>query len=198
MIAVVGGNNVGKSTLLRQIKEILQSSTLTRTSGPAVVTELSEPWRGSAADMQEWLLAHAYQSYNDAGTLIVTRAGRGQALSDAMTTRQHPTPSFIADWFVNDQNALNRSFMCAPSERSDPVGSPPQHPMQVLHTDLSKRKEVQEFAKRMFGITLHFDAVSKKVGFRVGDPGVAVLNRTGMSGHFVSELPTGRRGWCSR
>ena len=70
--------------------------------------------------------------------------------------------------------------------------------MQVLHTNLSKRKEVQEFAKRMFGITLHFDAVSKKVGFRVGDPGVAVLNRTGMSGHFVSELPTGRRGWCSR
>jgi restriction system protein len=27
---------------------------------------------------------------------------------------------------------------------------------------------------------------------------VGVLNRTGMSGHFVSELPTGRRGWCSR
>jgi ABC-type transporter Mla subunit MlaD len=24
------------------------------------------------------------------------------------------------------------------------------------------------------------------------------MNRTGMSGHFVSELPTGRRGWCSR
>jgi energy-coupling factor transporter ATP-binding protein EcfA2 len=174
VIAVVGGNNVGKSTLLRQIKEILQSQTLTRTTGPRVVTELSEPWRGSAADMQEWVLAHTYHSHNQDGTLIVTRAGHGHALSDAMTTRQHPTPNFIADWFVNDQNALNRSYMCAPSERLDPVGAPPQHPMQVLHTDLSKRQEVEELAKRMFGITLHFDTVSKNVGFRVGDPGVAI------------------------
>lgn len=174
VIAVVGGNNVGKSTLLRQIKEILQSGKLTRTTGPRVLTELSEPWRGSAADMQEWLLAHSYHSHTQDGTLVVTRAGRGQTLGDAMTTRQNPTPSFIHDWFVNDQNALNRSFMCAPSERADPVGSPPQHPMQVLHTDLSKRQEVQQFALRMFGTTLHFDAVSKKVGFRVGDPGVAV------------------------
>jgi energy-coupling factor transporter ATP-binding protein EcfA2 len=174
VIVVVGGNNVGKSTLLRQIKEILQSGALTRTTGPRVVTELSEPWRGSAEDMQEWLLAHSYSSNTQDGNLVITRAGRGQSLSDAMMTRQHPTPSFVTDWFVNDQNVLSRSFMCSPSERADPVGSPPQHPMQVLHTDLAKRKEVQEFAMRMFGITLHFDAVSKKVGYRVGDPGVPV------------------------
>jgi energy-coupling factor transporter ATP-binding protein EcfA2 len=192
VIAVVGGNNVGKSTLLRQIKEILQSQTLTLTRGPRVVTELSEPWRGSAADMEQWLLAHSYQSHTQDGMLVTTRAGHGQTLGDAMTTRKNPTPSFIADWFVNDQNALNRIFTCAPSERLDPIGSPPQHPMQVLHTDLSKRKEVQEFAKRMFGITLHFDAVSKKVGFRVGDPGVAVPQADQIDVDYanaVAELP---------
>jgi ABC-type hemin transport system ATPase subunit len=53
VIVVVGGNNVGKSTLLRQIKEILQSGALTRTTGPRVVTELSEPWRGSAGLLHE-------------------------------------------------------------------------------------------------------------------------------------------------
>ena len=38
VIAVVGGNNVGKSTLLRQIKEILQSQTLTRTTTATIRT----------------------------------------------------------------------------------------------------------------------------------------------------------------
>jgi hypothetical protein len=174
VIAVVGANNVGKSPLLRQIKEILQSSSLTRSTHPRVVTELGEPWRGTQEDMEAWVRGHSYHSENQEGSLIVTRAGRGYTLLDAMTTRKRPTPSFITDWFVNDQNALNRSFMCSPSTRIDPVGSPPQHPMQVLHIDLTKRRQVQAFAKRLFGINLHFDTISKDVGFRVGDPGVAV------------------------
>src|SRR6201998_2013521 len=39
------------------------------------------------------------------------------------------------------------------------------------------------------------------IGRRYAGTSVLVLvhvNRTGMSGHFVSELPTGWRGWCSR
>lgn len=176
VIAVVGANNVGKSTFLRQITQLLESRSLVSLIFPRVVTELREPWVGTRSDMEAWLHVHSYTTVREDGSVILHRAGSGHLVTDAMSVRggQGSTPQFITNWFVNKQDALNRSYMCAATERPDPIGAPPQHPMQIFHKDLAKRERLESLAKRLFGITLHFDTMSKNVGFRVGDPGVAV------------------------
>jgi energy-coupling factor transporter ATP-binding protein EcfA2 len=188
VIAVVGANNAGKSTFLRQIKAVLASQSLVNSSVPRVVTQIGSPWQGSAEDMERWILQHSYQERKTDGSLVVTRGGRGFLLSDAMSVRSGDTPHFITDWFVNEQDALSRGHMCAPQERSDPAGSPPQNSMQVFHADLNKRLQLEDIARRLFGISLQFDAVSKLVGFRVGDLGVSVPLADRIDGDYVDAI----------
>lgn len=45
--AVVGANNVGKTTLLNNIVQILRSQSLARSDAPCVVTEMLSPWGGT-------------------------------------------------------------------------------------------------------------------------------------------------------
>ncbi len=57
---VVGANNVGKLTLLIQIREILMSNSLTRDASPRVVTEVSAPWKGTTDDLEAWIRANSH------------------------------------------------------------------------------------------------------------------------------------------
>ena len=57
---VVGANNVGKSTLLVQIRDILMSDSLTRDASPRVVTEVSAPWTGTTDDLEAWIRANSH------------------------------------------------------------------------------------------------------------------------------------------
>lgn len=176
VIAIVGANNVGKSTFLRQIKSILESRSLVSFTFPRVVTELGNPWIGDRSEMEAWLHAHCYGTARSDGALVIHRAGHGHLLTDAMSVRDGEglTPHFVTDWFVNEQNALKRSHACASAERADPVGAPPQNPMQIFHKSLKKRQQLADLANRLFEINLHFDTLSQKIGFRVGDPKVTV------------------------
>ena len=64
--------------------------------------------------------------------------------------------------------------------------------MQTLFVDPVRRKKVQDFAQRVFGIKLHFDSVSAGTGFRVGDPGVPVPLADAMNRDYataVGQLP---------
>ncbi len=60
--AIVGGNNAGKSTLLRQIREMsaIQPGMPQQLSPPHLLTGLGSSRSGSAADLAAWLLQHAH------------------------------------------------------------------------------------------------------------------------------------------
>ena len=80
----------------------------------------------------------------------------------------------MTPWFVGKEGPGERGRLCDAAPRLEPLDSYPQHPMQALHLNLTKRRKVEEFARRVFDVDLHFGAISASVGFRVGEPGVDV------------------------
>lgn len=174
VVAIVGANNAGKTTFLRQLVEVLSSRGLTKQMAPRVVTEVAEPWIGSEDDFTAWLLAHA-QIDEDVSSRNVTRNGSSPQipLQNAGALRRQPTPGGIAHWFIGDHQPANRQVACQMGVRADPAGSPPTTPMQALFDDIPKREKVIGLAARLFDTSLHFDTVSANIGFRVGEPGVA-------------------------
>jgi len=175
VIAVVGANNVGKSTLLQQIYHRLWNNKLTEPLTPAVVTELGEPWSGSEADLEAWLTDNGHLD-ETAGIVHVTRFAGSQRmpLKNAAGLRRLSGPGGNVNWFVNNQTPMNRIQFCDAVGRLDDADAPPQHPMHFLYVEPAKRRRVQEFAARLFDVHLHFDTVSASIGFRVGDPGIPV------------------------
>jgi len=85
---VVGANNVGKSTLLVQIRDILMSDSLTRDASPRVVTEVSAPWTGTTDDLEAWIRANSH---------IQPERWRARACSAARSpARRHQVDARIA------------------------------------------------------------------------------------------------------
>ncbi|MGY4646530.1 AAA family ATPase [Mycobacterium sp. URHB0021] len=193
VIAIVGANNVGKSTLLEQIYKRLSTNKLQEPLTPVVVTELSEPWSGSLADLRAWLVING-QIDETNGPPHVRRSGaiNRMPLDNAAETRKLSGPGGLAPWFISNQSPMNRISNCDPMGRLDDPDATPQHPSQILYGDLAKREKVQRFAERMFDIVLHFDAVSTNVGFRVGDPAVEPPRVNVVDKHYtraVQKLP---------
>ncbi|SON61356.1 hypothetical protein MSIMFI_02861 [Mycobacterium simulans] len=194
VVAVVGANNVGKSTFLRQIQEILSSGNLAKEMFPSVVTELAGPWVGSEGDFTAWLLAHA-RIDERAGIKYVTRNSNDPQipLQNTSAIRKLPTPGGLTHWFVSNlMYPSDRQMVCGMSNRSDPSGSPPQTAMQVLFADILKREKIKSLAARMFDVELHFDTVSASIGFRLGRPDVAPPNVDEIDAEYataVGKLP---------
>lgn len=188
VIAVVGANNVGKTTFLRQTREILESGSLTKATTPPVVTELAEPWVGNEQDFAAWLIANARISER-AGIRYVTRNSSNPQIpfENAVGIRTRPTPNGVAHWFISNLYPGDRESAIGMVNRADP-SSTPEHPMQVLFADTLKRARIQDLALRMFDVQLSFDNVSQSVGFRVGKPAVDGPNVTEVDYEYLAAM----------
>ncbi|NKT14676.1 AAA family ATPase [Rhodococcus hoagii] len=171
---VVGGNNVGKSTLLRQIYATLQSPTLQNTQQPSVLTEIhGNIWVGSNADLAQWVLTDAdihgagYQAQVRKSTIVAS-------LGSLRNLAEQPTPSHMAPWFVDHRTALDRHSLCVPTARRSGIEQPPSHPIHVLETSAQLLGELQSVAHDLFGLDLTLDRISGDIGIRVGTPNAAV------------------------
>lgn len=194
VIAVVGANNAGKSTFLRQLQEILTWRGLTKEMTPRVVTEIMEPWEGSVEDFTAWLIANA-QIDEHTGFENVTRNGTSPQipLQNTASIRNQPTPGGVVHWFVGNHQPGDRQHACSMSGRADPAGAPPQTPMQALFADIAKREKVIDLAARLFGVQLHFDTVSASIGLRIGKPDIPPPNVDEIDAEYaraVGRLPT--------
>jgi hypothetical protein len=173
--AVVGANNVGKSTLLGQLVHTLSTHSLTQSPTPRIVTEMGGLWAGTAADMEAWLRANC--RVDDSGTdITVTRRGRSVSLNAALNRRRESTTPFTAiELLVNTrhQTALNRVNVTQETQRQGSISDPPSHPFHVLLVDPDARQKVEALAQKLFGIRLCLDTLSGSLNYRVGEPGVA-------------------------
>lgn len=129
---VVGANNVGKSTVLAQIREMLmQSNMLTRTTGPRVVTQLIPLWTGSEEDAEAWIRAHA-AIHNSGGYDQAHRPGlQPEAIGQFRSAIRADIPGRLINWFVEYQTVGSRIGMPA-AGRLAMAGDPPSHPLQIF------------------------------------------------------------------
>lgn len=171
---VVGPNNVGKSTLLQQIRDILMSAQLDRSKSPCVVTEVSPPWSaGTANDLEAWLRATSAVVSTPSGDQVHRPNLQQFPIHAFREQMARPTAGSLLPWFANHHNASDSFNAIGPAPRFETPGAPPNNPLQVLHADADKFNALADVVQRMFGFSLFLDRTSNQFALRMGEPSVA-------------------------
>lgn len=189
--AIVGGNNVGKSTLLREIHNGLARSGEQGIS--RIIDTASQQWDGDTGDFLAWLgsvAPYASRGPHDTGfqftgqTLPIDHAviyhesaGRGGDIG--------PLVSLLAHFAT----ARERFQYVQPANRRGDLNDPPSHPLHWIEQDAELKAEFLSAAKNIFGVDLTLDPVSGNLFFRVGTPASAPPQVDKLAeGEYLNEL----------
>jgi hypothetical protein len=181
--AIVGANNVGKSTLLREIKDLVSQAPGVRAPTRKVLKGLQFGWLGDVAAMEQWVLLQ--NKYDSAEVKHQFTEQLPQLLRSRADTG---FPGRQWNWFINQQTPSEREMVCDPAPRLDFVGDRAKHPFHILATNQEARSAVQSLAQKLFQQHLEFDNLSGKIGFAVGEPKIAAPAVNAVSTEYAAAL----------
>ncbi|MBM7831642.1 ABC-type enterochelin transport system ATPase subunit [Agromyces cerinus] len=199
--AIVGGNNAGKSQMLRDIMARVK----TGQPGVAVVTlaDMSaERPSGTATEVESWLEGHAYranQSLERVGRYAASPGQSGHTVAEIMGWFPHqyggpddPYLGNIPDFFVRQTSAGGLSDYAAGAVEANGYAKI-NSPLARLLRDGELEDELSRLVEETFGHGLLLDRISPEIRLRVGtvtEP-VPPLNRpTAAYAEAVAKLPT--------
>jgi hypothetical protein len=170
--AVVGGNNVGKSTILRDIVDLLHRNEAVGLPRWHLVDELTVSTAGTGADALAWIDAHAK---------FVNGPTPGFVRMSSPPTRPSHVSSFwrgapggclgpLASLFVLYADALSRSSMAQGTGQRPNIGDPPTHPLHHLQDNLESARAFSDISEKIFRHPLTLDRLSGNLYLRVGKP----------------------------
>jgi ABC-type cobalamin/Fe3+-siderophores transport system ATPase subunit len=197
--AVVGGNNVGKSTLLRQMSEWLTNDKNYEqqrlTQGHYILLKnLQLAKEGTFEDFQEWLERNSvYQRKNPTNPATMTegyvRAGATpihiNQVAQAWNSIESNHINQIAGFVLNYAGAGSRAGSNFIAGRRQRPGLPPTEMLHHLEdsAELQHRLDSQYF--EIFGQNLTLDKLGNQVSLRVGKPSESVKP----PGYYDDEIP---------
>lgn len=172
--AIVGGNNVGKSTLLREM-----NNWLARVPGKAppsdrhIVEHLTLDRDGDETALLAWLRRNANEVNVPREGFVRFNASRPLP-KDQLSHywKGEETLGLLADFFVHYSVALTRASMVEPAAQRADIADPPQHPVHVLQDDANLLAEVDAVSRAIFRRPLTLDRLSGQAFLRVGTPDV--------------------------
>lgn len=169
--AIVGANNVGKSTLLREIHATLSASPGYHLPRRLLVEGLQLRRQGSAGDLTAWLAQHAQLVLTE-HEVGFRRLG-GQAvnqyrISEAWVDGSDQLGPDIANMICFYGNAEGRLGLGSSAELRASVSDAPLHPVHYLQDDLALRDELSSITERIFRRPLTLDTLARTVRLRVG------------------------------
>lgn len=191
---VVGGNNVGKSTLLREIHQQVQVIGDQKLAGSLLVQRLVFHGEGTPGDFLAWLSHRAALSKDSGGNWVMEAAAstRKHTMGAGEVNRLHnlcppdertslwPFDTFLVS-YADTQARLDLS-MAAPVREDARL--PPIHPVHVLADDDARFARAAELAERIFGVHLVLDEISAANRLRVSSGPISL---TGESGRLDQE-----------
>jgi energy-coupling factor transporter ATP-binding protein EcfA2 len=177
--AIVGGNNVGKSTLLRQILELISAHHFTPppVPNPPLLEGLVVARAGTLGDLLAWLNEHASLADQGTSTGFVRKLSGGSAgsvMTSAMLRAQweqggnSPQLGNLGDALVLLNNARERLAFTNPVGRRDDIAKPATHPLHFLEDDKVLLEELDEALSYVFGNTVTLDRLSGNLSLRLG------------------------------
>ncbi|MFC9352943.1 ATP-dependent endonuclease [Arthrobacter sp. NPDC057013] len=172
--AVVGANNAGKSTVLREVWEKLSEQPGQPEQSRLAVESLELYGPGSPADVVSWLGQNA--SFVIQGTSAgFQRAQTGLHHPGILTqTWQNPLHALgaLTSWLVFYGNAQGRFGIGGAAEMRESVGDPPQHPVHYLQDSRLLLDKVSAVSRDVFGPPLTLDTLGRTLRLRVGEVGL--------------------------
>lgn len=173
--AIVGANNAGKSTILRELWEKL-SHRLGYPEQPRLAVESLDLSRsGDPADVIDWL-------GNNASFVV---QGTTAGFQRAQTGVEHPQMliqtwhdpleelGVLANSLVFYGNAQGRFGIGGSAEMRESVDDPPVHPVHHLQDSRPLLDALSAVSEQVFGQRLTLDTLGRTLRLRVGEVGIA-------------------------
>lgn len=192
---VVGGNNVGKSTLLKQISA-LSSRNAGEAVGPArwrLVTDIRFNVSGTSRDLCAWLLAHG-NVYMQNGLLWFGTQGHGGAhehhvrqfgeMDQGRVDRLLP----LVSSFMLFADPWERVGAIQPQEMRESVETPPKNVMHHLEDSVQMLTEVREICREVFRLDLTLDTLARMIQLRVGRVAISAPPADAISSEYRKEV----------
>jgi len=179
---IVGGNNSGKSQILRDIMQMIS----TLEASPIAVTALKTAQSGSSAESEAWLEINSVPQPGQPGTPpTYTPYHGGNSLNLAQfnlfwsSSESHGSALQIAASYFYWHASAGTLVNFATGSMGAPGMGPIASPLGALFRNGELEQKLSSLAKEVFRLPLTLDRVNGDVKLRVGDPGVPIppLNR---------------------
>lgn len=189
---IVGGNNAGKSTFLRDVW-----TKLSRPSNSVykarLIDEIEVTRQGEEADFFCWCNEHSVWSgvKSRAGFVVSDSYTRISVSSIKQFCRQPnvvSTISSVASLLVQRGDLDNRLKVVEPVDQRDELHDPPTHPLHHLQDNLEFLRTVQSLSERVFRQKLTLERVGRKTQLRVGETSIAAPSVDEITPEYVKSL----------
>ncbi|MGW0207522.1 ATP-dependent nuclease [Streptomyces sp. NPDC003233] len=174
----VGPNNVGKSTILRQIQaRIIQGSTVQAFPGaPTLIESVNIQLDGETSDVIAWLEKHSRKN----GDMPNPIFSRHLASDFGMLQVEHEVRNATSGRGLNSLashvffygDPWNRINFVQPVEMRNRIEDNPTHPVHALQDQHELFEKLSDLSSRVFKRSLTLDLLSKFLNVRVGTPAV--------------------------
>lgn len=169
--AIVGPNNAGKSTILREAFELLYRGDNFHSNPKLSVSSLELARSGTATDLLAWIKKHMkLDTRNGVERFFHAEAGpfepsqlvhNWESNLNALGDLRH-----ILAFYGNAQGRFN---IGGSAEKRESVDDPPQHPLHYLEDSKSLLERVRQVYRDVFGPSLTLDTVGRTIRLRVGE-----------------------------
>jgi len=197
---IVGGNNVGKSTLLREIHLHLQQSPYSGLVTTRLTTGLVLKRDGSPADLLAWLIGNAGLTITADGSFSLSSLSGVAAISLPLDTlilnlqaiwREAPLGKlfFFHSVFVAYADTQARLELSKAAPVREDASQPGAHPVHALADDPDRLNFLNEISRRVFGDHLILDDISASNRLRVSPTALPMSVQAGrLTSTFRSAL----------
>ncbi|MFK4789928.1 AAA family ATPase [Microbacterium sp. ZW T5_56] len=168
--AIVGPNNAGKSTLLREIHQTLTSSWQDQLAARRIVADVALSKSGSTADAICWAANNLTFSPPPIGQGF-SRDGGSQFsphIFSAWEREGDRQSASVLDLVALYGDARGRFGIAGSVQGRDESSSPPIHPLHRLQDSKELMDRLSAISQRVFGMPLTLDTLSTTVRLRVG------------------------------
>lgn len=169
--AIVGANNAGKSTFLREVVQLLQVEPHGHQPERLSVESLELVRQGDVGDFVAWLA--------DRSTTVINQYEAGfQRMGGSIVNEHHAMQAWdesarglgvaISQYALFYANADARLSVGGSAEMRDTITAPPTHPVHYLQDDKRLLATLTSITERIFGQSLTLDTLSRTIRLRVG------------------------------
>ena len=191
---IVGGNNVGKSTLPRELHEVIArwpgNNQPRQTSH--ILEDVPYQWEGTIADFIAWIGAQNYWSAqaNNAGFLAGSTGNVFPPSTLMMLREDHNRQGTgaISQFITHFAKAMDRFAGVQPVSRRASMNDAPNSPLHIIEQTPGMLQEFQRAAKDIFDVDLTLDRVGGSLFFRVGAPTVPAPPIDNVAGEYLDQL----------
>jgi hypothetical protein len=174
VIAIVGGNNVGKSSVLLESCDILRQVDPRHHVSSRVVSSVLARGFGVDSDVLAWLNRYGY--VNNVGRVAMPGSSPGMDFDEIrrqwQELRKTGLLGRLLDFVVHKSEPSARAGYAQGAGKRNDIADPPVHPMHRLEDDSELLAELNETCQRIFRVALTLDRLSQNVSFRLGTPAV--------------------------